>query len=135
MATQGYKIAHLQWSHVFSETLERVSQTNQKPKKKINQNVQNLRKTCRFSAFSGLLCDVCNRSIPRRPGKQGKKIDFVVQIFHFSKIPFIFIFYNNVFFLNIKGYECRDCQLKCHKQCHVRTPQACTNPTVLSMEL
>ncbi|XP_031640372.1 uncharacterized protein LOC116352154 isoform X2 [Contarinia nasturtii] len=51
----------------------------------------------------GLLCDVCNRSIPRRPGKQ--------------------------------GYECRDCQLKCHKQCHVRTPQACTNPTVLSMEL
>ncbi|XP_055704953.1 uncharacterized protein LOC129802840 isoform X23 [Phlebotomus papatasi] len=51
----------------------------------------------------GLLCDVCNRSIPRRPGKQ--------------------------------GYECRDCQTKCHKQCHVRTPQACTNPTVLSMEL
>uniref|UniRef100_A0A7G3AVV0 Protein kinase c conserved region 1 n=2 Tax=Lutzomyia longipalpis TaxID=7200 RepID=A0A7G3AVV0_LUTLO len=51
----------------------------------------------------GLLCDVCNRSIPRRPGKQ--------------------------------GYECRDCQTKCHKQCHVRTPQACTNPTVLSIEL
>ncbi|XP_059622274.1 uncharacterized protein LOC132265573 isoform X5 [Phlebotomus argentipes] len=51
----------------------------------------------------GLLCDVCNRSIPRRPGKQ--------------------------------GYECRDCQTKCHKQCHVRAPQACTNPTVLSMEL
>ncbi|XP_055317779.1 uncharacterized protein LOC129576560 isoform X11 [Sitodiplosis mosellana] len=51
----------------------------------------------------GLLCDVCNRSIPRRPGKQ--------------------------------GYECRDCKFKCHKQCHVRTPQACTNPTVLSMEL
>ncbi|GAB0086889.1 uncharacterized protein DMENIID0001_011000 [Sergentomyia squamirostris] len=51
----------------------------------------------------GLLCDVCNRSIPRRPGKQ--------------------------------GYECRDCQTKCHKQCHVRAPQACTNPTVLSIEL
>lgn len=55
------------------------------------------------SIFRGLVCDVCNRSILRRPGKQ--------------------------------GYECRDCQLKCHKQCHVRTPQACTNPTVLSMEL
>ncbi|XP_037031580.1 uncharacterized protein LOC119071060 isoform X6 [Bradysia coprophila] len=51
----------------------------------------------------GLTCDVCNRSIPRRPGKQ--------------------------------GYECRDCMTKCHKQCHVRVPQACTNPTVLSMEL
>ncbi|XP_073814206.1 uncharacterized protein isoform X39 [Musca autumnalis] len=34
-----------------------------------------------------------------------------------------------------QGYECRDCQLICHKQCHVRAPQACPNPTVLSMEL
>lgn len=56
-----------------------------------------------FPIYSGLTCDVCNRSIPRRPGKQ--------------------------------GYECRDCMTKCHKQCHVRVPQACSNPTVLSMEL
>ncbi|XP_064535901.1 uncharacterized protein LOC135426619 isoform X16 [Drosophila montana] len=34
-----------------------------------------------------------------------------------------------------QGYECRDCQLICHKQCHIRAPQACPNPTVLSMEL
>ncbi|KAI8116898.1 Protein kinase C-like 3 [Lucilia cuprina] len=34
-----------------------------------------------------------------------------------------------------QGYECRDCHLICHKQCHVRAPQACPNPTVLSMEL
>lgn len=53
--------------------------------------------------ISGLNCDVCHRSIPRRPGKQ--------------------------------GYECRDCQLKCHKQCHVKTVTTCPNPTVLSMEL
>lgn len=51
----------------------------------------------------GLLCGICTKSIPRRPGKQ--------------------------------GYECRDCHLICHKQCHVRAPQACPNPTVLSMEL
>ncbi|XP_004534709.1 uncharacterized protein LOC101457517 isoform X15 [Ceratitis capitata] len=51
----------------------------------------------------GLQCQVCMKSIPRRPGKQ--------------------------------GYECRDCNLICHKQCHVRAPQACPNPTVLSMEL
>ncbi|XP_055906547.1 uncharacterized protein LOC129941823 isoform X11 [Eupeodes corollae] len=52
---------------------------------------------------SRLVCAICTKSIPRRPGKQ--------------------------------GYECRDCQMICHKQCHVRAPQACTNPTVLSMEL
>ncbi|KAL5285698.1 C2CD2 family protein [Megaselia abdita] len=34
-----------------------------------------------------------------------------------------------------QGYECRDCQLVCHKQCHIRAPQACPNPTILSMEL
>uniref|UniRef100_A0A034VP17 Protein kinase C-like 3 n=3 Tax=Bactrocera dorsalis TaxID=27457 RepID=A0A034VP17_BACDO len=51
----------------------------------------------------GLQCQVCMKSIPRRPGKQ--------------------------------GYECRDCNLICHKQCHIRAPQACPNPTVLSMEL
>uniref|UniRef100_A0A182MXA1 Phorbol-ester/DAG-type domain-containing protein n=1 Tax=Anopheles dirus TaxID=7168 RepID=A0A182MXA1_9DIPT len=51
----------------------------------------------------GVLCFVCNRSIPRRPGKQ--------------------------------GYECRDCAIQCHKPCHVRAPQACPNPKILSMQL
>uniref|UniRef100_A0A2M3ZL08 Putative cell wall protein rbr3 n=1 Tax=Anopheles braziliensis TaxID=58242 RepID=A0A2M3ZL08_9DIPT len=51
----------------------------------------------------GLLCFVCNRSIPRRPGKQ--------------------------------GYECRDCAIQCHKPCHVRAPQSCPNPKILSMQL
>uniref|UniRef100_A0A182HPU4 Phorbol-ester/DAG-type domain-containing protein n=1 Tax=Anopheles arabiensis TaxID=7173 RepID=A0A182HPU4_ANOAR len=51
----------------------------------------------------GILCFVCNRSIPRRPGKQ--------------------------------GYECRDCAIQCHKPCHVRAPQACPNPKILSMQL
>uniref|UniRef100_A0A6E8W5R8 Phorbol-ester/DAG-type domain-containing protein n=1 Tax=Anopheles coluzzii TaxID=1518534 RepID=A0A6E8W5R8_ANOCL len=52
---------------------------------------------------AGILCFVCNRSIPRRPGKQ--------------------------------GYECRDCAIQCHKPCHVRAPQACPNPKILSMQL
>ncbi|XP_053689737.1 uncharacterized protein LOC128738547 isoform X2 [Sabethes cyaneus] len=51
----------------------------------------------------GILCHVCNRSIPRRPGKQ--------------------------------GYECRDCLIQCHKPCHVRAPQACPNPKILSVQL
>nr|XP_029721212.1 uncharacterized protein LOC109623319 isoform X7 [Aedes albopictus] len=51
----------------------------------------------------GVLCHVCNRSILRRPGKQ--------------------------------GYECRDCLIQCHKPCHVRTPQACPNPKILSVQL
>ncbi|XP_058466743.1 uncharacterized protein LOC131439578 isoform X2 [Malaya genurostris] len=50
-----------------------------------------------------VLCHVCNRSITRRPGKQ--------------------------------GYECRDCLIQCHKPCHVRTPQACPNPKILSVQL
>ncbi|XP_058836970.1 uncharacterized protein LOC131693278 [Topomyia yanbarensis] len=50
-----------------------------------------------------VLCHVCNRSIARRPGKQ--------------------------------GYECRDCLIQCHKPCHVRTPQACPNPKILSVQL
>ncbi|XP_053670399.1 uncharacterized protein LOC128720730 [Anopheles nili] len=50
-----------------------------------------------------VLCFVCNRSIPRRLGKQ--------------------------------GYECRDCTIQCHKPCHVRAPQACPNPKILSMQL
>lgn len=58
---------------------------------------------CVCFVFSGILCFVCNRSIPRRPGKQ--------------------------------GYECRDCAIQCHKPCHVRAPQACPNPKILSMQL
>ncbi|KAG5678413.1 hypothetical protein PVAND_008088 [Polypedilum vanderplanki] len=34
-----------------------------------------------------------------------------------------------------QGYECRDCFLKCHKQCHVRTPRLCPKPTIQSIEL
>ncbi|CRK95952.1 CLUMA_CG009396, isoform A [Clunio marinus] len=34
-----------------------------------------------------------------------------------------------------QGYECRDCLMKCHKQCHVRTPQICPKPTIQSIEL
>jgi hypothetical protein len=34
-----------------------------------------------------------------------------------------------------QGYECRDCLLQCHKPCHVRTPQSCPNPKILSMQL
>ncbi|XP_063696734.1 uncharacterized protein LOC134827822 [Culicoides brevitarsis] len=51
----------------------------------------------------GAICEVCNRSIMRRPGKQ--------------------------------GYECRDCGLKCHKPCHVKTAQVCQKSTILSIEL
>uniref|UniRef100_A0A336MSA0 CSON005932 protein n=1 Tax=Culicoides sonorensis TaxID=179676 RepID=A0A336MSA0_CULSO len=51
----------------------------------------------------GAICEVCNRSIMRRPGKQ--------------------------------GYECRDCGLKCHKPCHVKTAQVCQKSTILTIEL
>jgi len=34
-----------------------------------------------------------------------------------------------------QGYECRDCQLKCHKPCHVRTDMHCPASSVGSMEL
>ncbi|XP_055621668.1 uncharacterized protein LOC129765401 isoform X2 [Toxorhynchites rutilus septentrionalis] len=34
-----------------------------------------------------------------------------------------------------QGYECRDCLIQCHKPCHVRTPQACPNPKILSVQL
>lgn len=34
-----------------------------------------------------------------------------------------------------QGYECRDCLLKCHKQCHVRTSQLCPKPTIQTIEL
>jgi len=51
----------------------------------------------------GVLCDVCNKSIMRRPGKQ--------------------------------GYECRDCNLRCHKPCHVKTPTQCHKSTISAIEL
>lgn len=51
----------------------------------------------------GTACQICNRTLPRRLGKQ--------------------------------GYECRDCLLKCHKQCHVRTDSNCPNSTVQNLEL
>ncbi|KAK7580388.1 hypothetical protein V9T40_001017 [Parthenolecanium corni] len=51
----------------------------------------------------GTACQICNRTLPRRLGKQ--------------------------------GYECRDCQMKCHKQCHVRTDSNCPSSTVQNLEL
>ncbi|XP_068624311.1 uncharacterized protein [Battus philenor] len=37
--------------------------------------------------------------------------------------------------LGKQGYECRDCQLRCHKHCHVKVPSTCPNSTVHNMEL
>lgn len=51
----------------------------------------------------GTVCEVCNKTIARRLGKQ--------------------------------GYECRDCQLKCHKHCHIKVPGTCPRSTVHNMEL
>ncbi|XP_041985957.1 phospholipid transfer protein C2CD2L isoform X5 [Aricia agestis] len=51
----------------------------------------------------GTVCEVCNKTIARRLGKQ--------------------------------GYECRDCQLKCHKHCHVKVAVTCPHSTVHNMEL
>ncbi|XP_067003359.2 phospholipid transfer protein C2CD2L isoform X3 [Anabrus simplex] len=51
----------------------------------------------------GTVCQVCNKSVARRLGKQ--------------------------------GYECRDCQLKCHKHCHIKVDSNCTNSTIQSIEL
>ncbi|XP_026324662.1 uncharacterized protein LOC113233693 isoform X5 [Hyposmocoma kahamanoa] len=51
----------------------------------------------------GTVCEVCQKTIARRLGKQ--------------------------------GYECRDCQLKCHKHCHIRVPSTCPQSTVPNMEL
>ncbi|KAM3968740.1 uncharacterized protein ACR2FA_000349 isoform 2-T2 [Aphomia sociella] len=51
----------------------------------------------------GTVCEVCEKTIARRLGKQ--------------------------------GYECRDCQLKCHKHCHIRVPGTCPRSTVHNMEL
>ncbi|GLV42604.1 uncharacterized protein CBL_03343 [Carabus blaptoides fortunei] len=51
----------------------------------------------------GTVCQVCNKSIARRLGKQ--------------------------------GYECRDCQLKCHKHCHVKCNDNCPTSTIHNIEL
>ncbi|XP_065563245.1 C2 domain-containing protein 2-like [Artemia franciscana] len=37
--------------------------------------------------------------------------------------------------LGKQGYECRDCQLKCHKPCHVKTETLCPLSTVHHLEL
>lgn len=37
--------------------------------------------------------------------------------------------------LGKQGYECRDCHVKCHKQCHVRTQTTCPHSTIQHLEL
>ena len=37
--------------------------------------------------------------------------------------------------LGKQGYECRDCQLKCHKRCHVQTDIICPCSSAASLEL
>ncbi|XP_063835264.1 C2 domain-containing protein 2 isoform X3 [Ostrinia nubilalis] len=37
--------------------------------------------------------------------------------------------------LGKQGYECRDCNLRCHKHCHVRAPGTCPHSSVHNMEL
>ncbi|KAG1686916.1 Phospholipid transfer protein C2CD2L [Nymphon striatum] len=37
--------------------------------------------------------------------------------------------------LGKQGYVCRDCQLRCHKHCHVKVENHCPNSTVSSMEM
>ncbi|XP_049775583.1 phospholipid transfer protein C2CD2L isoform X1 [Schistocerca cancellata] len=37
--------------------------------------------------------------------------------------------------LGKQGYECRDCQLKCHKHCHVKVDTNCTSSTIQNIEL
>ncbi|GBM31021.1 hypothetical protein AVEN_108925-2 [Araneus ventricosus] len=49
------------------------------------------------------MCQVCQRHLTRRPGKQ--------------------------------GYECRGCNLQCHKSCHVKVESYCSNSTINSMEV
>ncbi|XP_060520202.1 uncharacterized protein LOC132698251 isoform X4 [Cylas formicarius] len=34
-----------------------------------------------------------------------------------------------------QGYECRDCMLKCHKQCHVKVNDNCPSSTIHNIEL
>ncbi|GFR03369.1 uncharacterized protein TNCT_191671 [Trichonephila clavata] len=49
------------------------------------------------------LCQVCQKHLTRRPGKQ--------------------------------GYECRGCNLQCHKTCHVKVENYCPNSSINSMEV
>nr|XP_034180842.1 uncharacterized protein LOC117604637 isoform X2 [Osmia lignaria] len=37
--------------------------------------------------------------------------------------------------LGKQGYECRDCQMKCHKHCHVKVDSMCPTSTIQSIEL
>ncbi|XP_020294628.1 uncharacterized protein LOC109860147 [Pseudomyrmex gracilis] len=37
--------------------------------------------------------------------------------------------------LGKQGYECRDCQMKCHKHCHVKVDITCPTSTIQSIEL
>ncbi|XP_073988396.1 uncharacterized protein isoform X3 [Rhodnius prolixus] len=37
--------------------------------------------------------------------------------------------------LGKQGYECRDCQMRCHKQCHIKTETSCPNSNIHSLEL
>ncbi|XP_011689259.1 PREDICTED: uncharacterized protein LOC105450868 isoform X2 [Wasmannia auropunctata] len=37
--------------------------------------------------------------------------------------------------LGKQGYECRDCQMKCHKHCHVKADITCPTSTIQSIEL
>ncbi|XP_014248065.1 uncharacterized protein LOC106665824 isoform X4 [Cimex lectularius] len=37
--------------------------------------------------------------------------------------------------LGKQGYECRDCQLKCHKHCHIKVETTCPNSNIHSLEL
>ncbi|KAL6442085.1 hypothetical protein ACFW04_002418 [Cataglyphis niger] len=37
--------------------------------------------------------------------------------------------------LGKQGYECRDCQMKCHKHCHVKVDMTCPTSTIQSIEL
>ncbi|XP_063229821.1 uncharacterized protein LOC134534973 isoform X2 [Bacillus rossius redtenbacheri] len=37
--------------------------------------------------------------------------------------------------LGKQGYECRDCQLKCHKHCHIKVDATCPSSTIQSIEL
>ena len=39
------------------------------------------------------------------------------------------------FSLGKQGYQCRDCKMKCHKECHVRANSYCSNTTVYDIEL
>ncbi|KAJ8681313.1 hypothetical protein QAD02_017100 [Eretmocerus hayati] len=37
--------------------------------------------------------------------------------------------------LGKQGYECRDCQMKCHKHCHVKVDSMCSSSTIQNIEL